>query len=79
MKNDIQQILDGGSCSKGIESNIIGFKNEDPVIYRLGVIALEEIETIVGKISVKNKEEESLMLRNVSKTLRPFDRNFFSK
>ena len=58
-KNDIQQILDGGSCSKGIESTIIGFKNEDPVIYRLGAIALEEIETIVGKISVKNKEEES--------------------
>jgi len=58
-RNDIQQILDGGSCSNGIESTIIGFKNEDPVIYRLGAIALEEIETIVGEISVKNKEEES--------------------
>ena len=58
-RNDIQQILDGGSCSNGIESTIIGFKNEDPVIYRLGAIALEEIENIVGEISVKNKEEES--------------------
>jgi L-threonylcarbamoyladenylate synthase len=51
-------VLDGGSCANGIESTIIGFENEDPVIYRLGALALEEIEAVVGKISIKNKKEE---------------------
>jgi len=58
-KNDIQQVLDGGSCTNGIESTIIGFKNDEPIIYRLGALALEEIEAVVGKINIKNKEEVS--------------------
>ena len=57
-KNSIKMVLDGGSCANGIESTIIGFENEDPVIYRLGALALEEIEAVVGKISIKNKKEE---------------------
>ncbi|MGB0891743.1 MAG: L-threonylcarbamoyladenylate synthase [Flavobacteriaceae bacterium] len=57
-KNDIQQVLDGGSCTNGIESTIIGFENNEPIIYRLGALALEDIEAIVGKISIKNKKEE---------------------
>ena len=57
-KNSIKMVLDGGSCVNGIESTIIGFENEDPVIYRLGALALEEIEAVVGKISIKNKKEE---------------------
>jgi L-threonylcarbamoyladenylate synthase len=57
-KNSIKMVLDGGSCANGIESTIIGFENEEPVIYRLGALALEEIEVVVGKISIKNKKEE---------------------
>jgi L-threonylcarbamoyladenylate synthase len=57
-RNSIKMVLDGGSCANGIESTIIGFENEDPVIYRLGALALEEIEAVVGKISIKNKKEE---------------------
>jgi L-threonylcarbamoyladenylate synthase len=57
-KNSIKMVLDGGSCANGIESTIIGFENEEPVIYRLGALALEEIEAVVGKISIKNKKEE---------------------
>ena len=56
-RNDIQIILDGGSCKKGLESTIIGFENDEPVIYRLGALALEAIEKIVGKVEVKNKKE----------------------
>jgi len=56
-KDDIQQVLDGGSCTNGIESTIIGFKNDEPIIYRLGALALEDIEAVVGKIHIKNKEE----------------------
>ncbi len=36
----------------------IGFENEEPVIYRLGALPLEEIEAVVGRISIKNKKEE---------------------
>ena len=57
-KNSIKMVLDGGSCANGIESTIIGFENEEPVIYRLGALPLEEIEAVVGKISIKNKKEE---------------------
>jgi L-threonylcarbamoyladenylate synthase len=56
-KDDIQQVLDGGSCTNGIESTIIGFDNDEPIIYRLGALALEDIEAVVGEIHIKNKEE----------------------
>ena len=57
-RNSIKMVLDGGSCANGIESTIIGFENEEPVIYRLGALPLEEIEALVGAISIKNKKEE---------------------
>ncbi|MFI1744471.1 L-threonylcarbamoyladenylate synthase [Thalassobellus sediminis] len=56
-KNDIKMVLDGGACKNGIESTIVGFENENPVIYRLGSISIEDIESVVGKISVNNKKE----------------------
>lgn len=58
-KNDIPMILEGGECNRGIESTIIGFENNEPIIYRLGSLALEEIEKIIGKVSVKNKKESA--------------------
>ena len=57
-RNSIKMVLDGGSCANGIESTIIGFENEEPVIYRLGALALEEIEAVIGTVSIKNKKEE---------------------
>lgn len=58
-KNDIPMILEGGECNRGIESTIIGFENNEPIIYRLGSLALEEIEKIIGKVSIKNKKESA--------------------
>lgn len=58
-KNDIDMVLDGGACTNGIESTIIGFENENPIIYRLGALALEDIEAVVGKLAIKNKKKES--------------------
>jgi L-threonylcarbamoyladenylate synthase len=57
-KNDIQMILDGGACTNGIESTIIGFENGEPIIYRLGALALEDIEAVVGTITIKNNKEK---------------------
>jgi L-threonylcarbamoyladenylate synthase len=58
-KNDIGQVLDGGACANGIESTIIGFENNEPIIYRLGALAIEDIEAVVGKVEIKNKKEVS--------------------
>jgi L-threonylcarbamoyladenylate synthase len=32
----IEMVLDGGPCANGIESTIIGFEEEEAVLYRLG-------------------------------------------
>lgn len=46
-------ILDGGECSKGIESTIIGFENGEPVLYRLGSLSIDDIEAEIGKVGLK--------------------------
>jgi len=56
-KHKIKMILDGGACKKGIESTIIGFENDEPIIYRLGSTAMEDIEAVVGKITILNKKK----------------------
>lgn len=55
--NQLEIILDGGPCKRGIESTIIGFENGDPVIYRLGSLPLNEIQDVIGQIKVKNKAD----------------------
>lgn len=48
----IPYILDGGNCQQGLESTIVGFEQNTPTIYRLGAIAQEEIEEVVGKVKL---------------------------
>ncbi len=48
-------ILDGGACDKGIESTIIGFDGDTPIIYRVGAISPEAIKKIAGKVEINNK------------------------
>ena len=57
-KKELNFILDGGPCSHGLESTIIGFQNDKPILYRHGAIALEEIEKVTGSISVKNHNND---------------------
>lgn len=49
----IQYILDGGACPIGIESTILGFENDTPVVYRLGGLSLEAIEETIGIVNVQ--------------------------
>lgn len=49
---ELPLILEGGNCEKGVESTIIGFENNNPVLYRHGSISIEEIEKEVGKVTV---------------------------
>ncbi len=48
----IPYILDGGECQVGIESTIVGFENDEVIVYRKGGLAIEEIEKVVGKVRV---------------------------
>ncbi|GAB5564718.1 MAG: L-threonylcarbamoyladenylate synthase [Winogradskyella sp.] len=57
-KDAIKMVLEGGSCERGIESTIIGFENDEPIIYRLGSTSIEAIEEVVGKIEIKNSSAE---------------------
>ena len=44
-------ILDGGPCQVGVESTIVGFPQGEPVIYRLGGIAVEQISAVIGPVT----------------------------
>ncbi len=55
----LKMVLDGGTCTKGIESTIIGFENDKAVIFRLGSLSKDKIEQITGPIQLKNKAENN--------------------
>lgn len=50
----IPYILDGGPCRVGIESTIVGWEDSQPVIYRLGGISVEQIESLIGPVTVRS-------------------------
>ncbi|SFB55111.1 L-threonylcarbamoyladenylate synthase [Algoriphagus aquimarinus] len=50
----ISYILDGGNCKVGLESTIVGMEEDEIVVYRLGGLDISEIESIVGKVTVKS-------------------------
>lgn len=54
--DDLKMVLDGGNCINGIESTIIGFENDEPILYRLGALSIEEIEHVIGKVKIKNQK-----------------------
>ncbi|MCS6796546.1 MAG: L-threonylcarbamoyladenylate synthase, partial [Raineya sp.] len=49
----IPLILDGGICSVGVESTIVGFEGDKAIIYRLGGISVESIQETIGEVEVK--------------------------
>ena len=54
LKGRIPYILDGGYCTIGVESTIVGFPEDElPVVYRLGGVPVEEIEKVIGKVLVR--------------------------
>ena len=58
-KEEINFILDGGPCFCGLESTIIGFENDKPILYRHGAISIEEIEKIIGPIKIRNQNSKN--------------------
>lgn len=52
----IKYILDGGPCIRGIESTIVGFEDDVPVIYRKGIITPDDIKKISGDVKLYQNE-----------------------
>ena len=50
----IPWILDGGAADVGIESTIVGVENGRTCIYRLGGVPVDQIEAIVGAVTVQS-------------------------
>ena len=46
----VELILDAGPTALGLESTVIGFDEEKPVLLRLGAISRREIEEVVGRV-----------------------------
>jgi L-threonylcarbamoyladenylate synthase len=59
-------ILEGDVCSKGIESTIVGFHDDVPIIYRQGAISVDAIEFIVGKSKVQATKNEKITTPGMS-------------
>lgn len=48
----VDLILDDGAATLGLESTVIGFDGEKPVLLRLGAMAREDIEKIAGPLAM---------------------------
>lgn len=51
--HSIPYILDGGECKIGLESTIVGFEDDQPVVYRLGGLSIEAVENVIGPVTVQ--------------------------
>ena len=51
LDDKVDFILDGGPAMLGLESTVIGFDGDIPVLLRPGAIAREEIEAVAGKLA----------------------------
>ena len=48
----VSYILDGGTCHVGVESTIVSFLDEKPRVLRLGGLAIEKIEEVIGPVEI---------------------------
>jgi L-threonylcarbamoyladenylate synthase len=64
--DDLPVILEGDICSKGIESTIVGFHENTPIIYRQGAISVDAIEFIAGKSKVQATIKEKVTTPGMS-------------
>lgn len=57
--NRVDLILDGGSTPVGIESTVISLAAEPPILFRPGMVTLEEIEALIGHVSSPNESSSA--------------------
>lgn len=52
----IPYILDGGMCERGIESTVVGFRDDEVLIHRAGAITPEQISAVWPHVSIVQKK-----------------------
>ena len=60
LNGKISAIIDGGECSVGVESTVIGFEGENPRLLRAGGMPLETLEEAIGKIEIVKSSKVAL-------------------
>ncbi|MBL6953843.1 MAG: threonylcarbamoyl-AMP synthase [Alphaproteobacteria bacterium] len=50
--DEVALILDGGPCGIGLESTVVGFHHERPVLLRPGGITVEQLQAVVGELEI---------------------------
>lgn len=65
--DQIPVVLDGGTCEKGLESTIVGWEEDQAVVYRLGALSIEQLESIVGTVRIRNQGEKVLLAPGMTK------------
>jgi L-threonylcarbamoyladenylate synthase len=51
----VDMIIDGGPCGVGVESTVLDMTVDPPVVLRLGGMAIEAIEELIGRVIVGGK------------------------
>ncbi len=54
----VDAILDGGACAVGVESTILSLAGPEPLVLRVGGLALEEIEAAIGPVRLAPATDE---------------------
>jgi L-threonylcarbamoyladenylate synthase len=54
LEEKIKYILDGGPCTIGLESTIVGMEDGQITVFRKGGLAVETIEEVVGSVKVRH-------------------------
>lgn len=58
--NEIEMILDGGSCKIGIESTVISLLDDPVQLLRPGAITLEQLREVLGEVEIKSDAHDML-------------------
>lgn len=54
----LSMILDGGPCDVGVESSVVSFFQDQPMLLRPGGVAAEEIEKLIGPLLIETNEAD---------------------
>ncbi len=55
LQNKIDMIIDGGTCSIGLESTVVDCREENPILLRPGGITIEMLQSVIGNIIINKK------------------------
>lgn len=65
--DQVRIVLQGGACNKGLESTIVGMEENQVIVYRLGAIAVEELESVIGEVHIRNQADKTILAPGMTK------------